>query len=90
MNSATVSAAQEKPFALSLLDDLSVADNPLTFDDLFNRLKSHIATEDSEMARDVLALLQRDHYVVQQPDGKYLFRFPLIQRCWRLHRGLGR
>ena len=35
-----------------------------------------------------LVLLQRDHYVIQQPDGTYRFRFPLIQRSWRLQRGL--
>ena len=37
-----------------------------------------------EMARNVLTLLQRDHYLVQQPDGKYRFCFPLIQRSWIL------
>jgi hypothetical protein len=78
----------ELPFALNLLDVLSAADQPLTFDDLFNRLKSRLVTEDVEAARDVLILLQRDHYVIQQKDGKYLFRFPLIQRWWRLHRGV--
>jgi hypothetical protein len=83
----TYYSSNERPFALLLLDALSIADRPLPFDDLFNRLKSRMATEDSEMARYVLTLLQRDHYVQQQPDGAYRFRFPLIQRCWRLHRG---
>ena len=79
----------ERPFALYLLDVLSVTDQPLPFDDLFNRLKSRIVTEDSEMARRMLTLLQRDHYIVQHQDGKYCFRFPLIKRSWRLQRGLG-
>ncbi|MGI8972153.1 MAG: ATP-binding protein [Dehalococcoidia bacterium] len=78
----------ERPFALALLDVLSTTDQPLPFEPLFNLLKSRIVTEDSETARSVLALLQRDHYLAQQPDGKYRFRFPLIQRSWRLQRGL--
>ena len=78
----------ERPFALNLLDVLSVADEPLVFDELFNLLKSRMETEDSETTRNVLALLQRDHYVVQQTDGKFQFRFPIIQRWWRIHRGL--
>lgn len=80
---------EERPFALHLLDALSITDQPLPFDDLFNQLKSRIVTEDSEMTRRMLRLLQRDHYIVQHQDGKYCFRFPLIQRSWRLQRGLG-
>lgn len=80
---------EERPFALHLLDALSITDQPLPFDDVFNRLKSRIVTEDSEMTRRMLTLLQRDHYIVQHQDGKYCFRFPLIQCSWRLQRGLG-
>ena len=80
--------SDECPFALGLLDILSASRQPLGFDDLFNRLKSRQATENVEMTRDVLNLLQRDHYVIQQKDGRYRFRFPLIQRWWKLHRGL--
>ena len=84
----TYYTTEEHPFALGLLDVLAASDQPLPFDDLFNLLKSRMATEDSEMARDMLTLLQRDHYVLQQTDGAYRFRFPLIQRWWRLHRGV--
>jgi hypothetical protein len=79
--------SDKRPFVLNLLDILAVANQPLQFNDLFNRLKSHVITEDSEMVRDVLTLLQRDHYVSQKSDG-YRFRFSLIRRYWRLHRGL--
>jgi len=79
---------EEKPFALGLLDALAASDQPLPFDALFNLLKSHMATEDSEMVRSMLTLLQRDHYIIQQTNGKYRFRFPLIQRWWCLDRGL--
>jgi hypothetical protein len=36
------------------------------------------------MARHVLTLLQRDHYIIQHTDGAYRFSFPLVKRWWRL------
>ena len=78
----------ERLFALNLLDVLSVTDHPLVFDDVFNLLKSRLETEDNETTRHVLTLLQRDHYLIQQTNGMFRFRFPLIQRSWRLQRGL--
>jgi hypothetical protein len=84
---STYYTSEERPFALGILDAMAVSDEPLMFDEVFNRFKSRVVTEDSEMARHILMLLQRDHYVIQQTDGKYSFRFPLIQRWWRLHRG---
>jgi hypothetical protein len=79
----------ERMLAIEILDSLSTSNSSLSFPELFNRVRSHIATEDEEKARYVINLLQRDHYVVQHPDGGLSFRFPLIKRCWRLHRGLG-
>jgi len=67
---------------------LAGAAEPLAFPDLFGLLKSQVATEDAERARDLLTLLRRDHYLHQEPDGRYRFRYPLIQRWWRLRRGL--
>ena len=84
----TYYAPDERLFALNLLDVLSVTNHPLVFDDVFNLLKSRLETEDNEMARHVLTLLQRDHYIIQQTNGMFRFRFPLIQRSWRLQRGL--
>ena len=84
----TYYADDERPFALNMLDVFSLADQPLQFDSLFNLLKSRLVTEDSEMVRHVLSLLQRDHYILQQTDSTYRFRFPIIQRAWRLQRGL--
>lgn len=78
----------EHTFALKLLDILSVSDKPLAFPVLFNLLKSKIETEDEEMARHVVKLLLQDHYIIQQTDGTYHFRFPLVKRWWKLNRGL--
>jgi hypothetical protein len=79
----------ELPLVLNLLDVLAIADAPLPFDDVFNLLSARMSAPDVESARNVLTLLQRDHYVAQERDGTYRFRFPLIQHSWRLQRGLG-
>jgi hypothetical protein len=78
----------ERTFALGLLDIFAAADHSRPFDEIFNLLKSRLVTEDTEMARHVLTLLQRDHYVVQQTDDAFRFRFPLIKRWWQLYRGV--
>jgi len=79
---------EERPFALGMLDAIAGAGRRLPFDEVFNGLKASQATEDVELVRHVLTLLQRDHYVVQAPDGAYGFGFSLIKRWWCLHRGL--
>jgi DNA-binding IclR family transcriptional regulator len=79
---------EEKNFALRILDVLSMSKEAMSFNDLFNLVKSQIITEDREGARNVLTKLRRDHYVAQNNQGNYTFRFPLIQRSWRLQRGL--
>jgi hypothetical protein len=86
---ATYYLPDEQAFVLSLLDILATASTPLSFEALFDRLKAHIATEDSETVRDVLRLLHDDHYLTRSSAGTWRFRFTLIQRWWRLERGLG-
>jgi hypothetical protein len=78
----------EQPLALGLLDALAVADGPLSPPDLFNGLKARVITDDDEQVRRMVISLQRDHYIVQEPDGRYRFRFSIIQRSWRMQRGL--
>ena len=78
----------EKPLALGILDILAVAEQPLMFEDLFNQLQTHIANPDKEQTRNILTLLECDHYIIRPLDGVFCFRFPLIQRYWRVHRSL--
>ncbi len=88
------------PVVLALLDELAAADGPVEFDQLRSSLATafhpdasqtagRILGGDRELLRAILTLLQRDHYIRRQPDdGTYVFRFPLIQRWWRVHRSL--
>ena len=88
------------PVVLALLDELAAAKRPVKFDRLCSSLATALTPDasptagqilggDRELLRGILTLLQRDHYVRRQPDkGTYGFRFPLIQRWWRIHRSL--
>src|SRR5207302_1658087 len=70
----TYYTTEECSFVLPLLDILSVAPQPLGFGDLFNLLKHKMTTEDAEMTRSILTMLQRDHYILQEGDGRFRFR----------------
>ena len=74
------------PLARRLLDIVAI--ESLILDDIFNRLQSTANDFNPEQTRTMLTLLQRDHYLQMNSQGVYDFRFSLIRRWWRLHRGL--
>lgn len=88
------------PLAVAILDELSVAREPLDFAGLHSCLAASLEAGASDVAERILAgggemlhrfllLLERDHYLIRQPtDGRYRFRFSMIQRLWRLARHL--
>lgn len=81
----------------ALLDQLAETE-PLVLDELHERLKinfsrlgasaQRMVEGDREALRTLLKLMQRDHYLRQDQDGGYRFRFSLIRRWWRLDQGL--
>jgi hypothetical protein len=77
---------KQRPYAMNLLDILAVTNQPLLFEELFNRLKQEPETQDKEIARKVLSLLQKDYYI-QKGDLGFQFRYPLIQKYWKSLRG---
>ena len=80
----------DQAVVLGLLDVLAGAKEPLSFTRVFSLLKSQVPTDDREDVRRLLKLLRRDHYLTMDKQGLYRFRYPLIQRWWRLERGLPR
>jgi AAA+ ATPase superfamily predicted ATPase len=80
---------EEREIALVLLDALASAEGEmtLTFEELFNLVNHKIQIDDREIVREILNRLGKDHYTVQAEAGGFAFRFPLIKRYWRLHRG---
>jgi hypothetical protein len=85
---STYYAETDQTLTLAILDELAQTDLPLSFPELCNRLGMQMAVPEPEEVRKLLTLLRRDHYLIQQPDGLYRFKFGLIQRYWRLYRGL--
>ncbi|MBW4592203.1 MAG: ATP-binding protein [Brasilonema angustatum HA4187-MV1] len=77
---------EQRPYALISLDILAVSNEPLLFDELFHNLKQEPETQNKEIARTVLRLLERDYYILRQTEG-YSFRYRLIQSYWKLLRG---
>jgi hypothetical protein len=78
---------QEQKLALLTLDVLAFESRALPFNELFNLVKSRLVTEDAEACRQLLQLLQEDHYLVRDDQGRYLFRFELVKRWWKQSRG---
>jgi hypothetical protein len=85
---STYYAETDQKLTLAILDELAQTDLSLSFLELCNRLGMQMTSPEPEQVRKLLTLLRRDHYLIQQPDGLYRFKFGLIQRYWRLCRGL--
>ena len=80
----------QKPYALNILDILAI-NPPTSFQRLWQYLHSEPDTRDKETARTVLRLLLKDYYLVQIDNisgSMYGFRYQLVQKYWRLSRGL--
>jgi hypothetical protein len=71
-----------------ILDAISFDAEPLSSHQVFEALKSQIAFKDRNLMLQILRLLERDHYLIRTTDGNYAFRFPLVERWWKLDRGL--
>jgi hypothetical protein len=78
----------EQTLALGILDEIAATDVLLSQRELLDRAGMQGGDVNPELARKVLKLLGRDHYIQQQPDGAYRFKFDLIRRYWQFSRGL--
>jgi hypothetical protein len=76
-----------QPVALALLDYLSVAGQAQTFENLIVGLNPQTAAATEDLTLRTLELLGKDHYIAQDENGAYHFRYPLIARAWTYKRG---
>jgi len=79
----------QRPIAKAFLDQLAASDTPRTFEELVDGLNSKKIVAESELAQRTVELLGKDHYIAQDEDGAYMFRYPLIARAWRYKRPQG-
>ncbi len=71
-----------------ILDHLAIAQSSVSASDLLAMLKGASPFDDRERLLSLLSLMERDHYLKREEDGRYQFRFPLIRRWWKLSRSL--
>ncbi len=78
----------DETVVLTILDSIASAEEAVAVNTLFQAIKQQMPFDDREKLLRLLALLERDHYLKRDMDGRYQFRFPLTCRWWRLDRGL--
>jgi hypothetical protein len=71
-----------------MLDELAASKEVSSINDLLAMLKGASHFDDRERLLRLLSLMERDHYLKRDADGRYRFRFPLIRRWWKTDRGL--
>lgn len=72
----------------ALLDAVASATGSVSMQSAINRAKSVVPTLDSETWIELTHLLERDYYVVRDPDsGELQYKFSIVARWWRWHRG---
>lgn len=73
---------------LAILDSLAESEQPVSLKALITDLKSSGIDETREVINELLRLIRQDHYLSRNDEGHYLFQFPLLQKWWKLYRGL--
>ena len=77
----------EVVLALAALDAVAARQEPLGFDGLLNLVRHRQPSAQPEALREVLQLLERDHYLVRSPStGEYGFRHSPVQQWWKFAR----
>jgi hypothetical protein len=81
-------AVETASVAKFLLNNLANVASPQSIDQCYADLKSKLPIEDRDLVIELLKSLTHDHYLERDQDGRYSFRFPLVQRWWVKAEGL--
>jgi hypothetical protein len=83
---------RNEDIARKILDHMATVSEPQSIDQVWAVVKSHFQITDRNHIVEMLGSLALDHYLIDDLDSndkkRYLFRFPLIQRWWKLAQGL--
>jgi hypothetical protein len=83
---------RNEDIARTILDHMATVSEPQSIDQVWAVVKSHFQITDRNHIVEMLGSLALDHYLDHNLDSndkkRYLFRFPLIQRWWKLAQGL--
>ena len=80
--------AEEEKVVLGILDGIAVRAEAVSLNELLAELKGTGILDDRERLIQLLRLIEQDHYLSRNADGHYRFQFPLLERWWKLSRGL--
>ncbi len=73
----------------ALLDAVASSADSMSMQSAINRAKSVVPALDNESWLELTHLLERDYYVVRDPDsGELRYKFSIVARWWRWHRGI--
>ncbi len=81
---------EDAPIVKLALDELATRDGltPKELQEILKQQSDHESVKDIEKIRELLIQMYLDHYLIKDASKKYRFRFPLIQRWWKLNREL--
>ena len=74
--------------AFAFLDLLALAPTAQTRDEILSGINPQKVSVDEDTALPILTLLGKDHYITQNENGAYHFRYQFIARVWISKRGL--
>ncbi len=74
--------------AKALLSHIALATEPQSINQCHADLKSRMRFENRDDVIDLLKSLAKDHYLIRDAEGRYRFRFPLVQKWWIMAEGL--
>jgi len=83
----TYYGSTEAELALHALDALALLPRPASFSELLNLVRHKTGDAKEEIFREVLLVLQKDHYLFRDMDGTYSFRYSIVQNWWKYTRG---
>jgi hypothetical protein len=79
---------EKEPVVLAVLDTLASTDTSLEFKNIVTQVGSSIPSASQETIRDLLRILEQDHYIMRPSDRHYQFRLEVIRQWWKLERDL--
>lgn len=85
---STYYGTEHENAVLAILDSLALSNQTMPLNALLKELKSTGELDDRELLIKLLKLIEQDHYLTRNTEGHYYFQFPLLQRWWKLTRGL--
>lgn len=81
---------RDEEIARAILDHLCDMNDPQAIDQIWAVVKCGFKITDRNHIVKMLRSLALDHYLVSDEEKRYSFRFPLIQRWWKMAQGLER